>query len=61
MSMDRTGGISIVGGEEMLATEEEIGNGDGTGKSDLFEDKVCSGNKRVACSVERRWRSIWGW
>ena len=53
-SMDRMRGISIVVGDEMLATDEERGNEDRVGKSDLLGDRVCSENQRVACSVEKR-------
>ena len=52
--MDKTGGISIVVRGEEVAKDEEIGKEDRVGKSDLLEDGVCSGNQRVACSIERR-------
>ena len=50
--MDRTGGISIVG-EEEVTMEEEIGKGDREGKFDLLSKGVCSGYQSVVCSVER--------
>ena len=53
---DRTGGISIVVGEEILAMdEEEIGKGGSVGRSDLLRDGVCSGSQRVVCLMERGW------
>ena len=53
MLMERTGGISIVGGGEDI-TIEEMGKGDRVGKSELLGDRVCMENQSSACSVERR-------
>ena len=50
--MERTGGISIVGGGEEV-TIEEIGKGDRVGKSELLGKEVYVGNQGSACSMER--------
>ena len=55
MLTDRIRGISVVVEDRMLAIDEEMGKGDRVEKSDLFGDGVCSGNQRIACSVEREW------
>ena len=44
MLTDKTGGISMVGEEEEVTTDEEIVSRDGVGKSDLLGDGVCSGS-----------------
>ena len=48
MSTERTGGISIVGGDE------EIAKGDGVGNEELLGDRVCLGNQGSACSGRGR-------
>ena len=53
MMTDRTGGISIVGGNEVVTMGEEIDRGDGVGKVELLGGGVCSGNHKSVCSVER--------
>ena len=53
--MDRIGGISMVDRGEEVTTKEEMGRGDGMGKSDLFGERVCLEYQSVACSVESRW------
>ena len=44
--MERTGGISKVGGGEEVTTEEEIDRGDRVGKEEPLGGRVCS----VRCS-----------
>ena len=51
--MERTGGISKVGGGEEVTTEEEIDRGDGVGKEELLGGRVCSGCQSSVQSVER--------
>ena len=53
MLTERTGGISIIGGEEEVAMKE-IGKGDGVGKSELLDNGVYSRSQSLACSMERR-------
>ena len=49
--MDKTGGISIVGGDKVWVEDEAICRGDRVRKSDLLRDGVCLGNQRVTCLV----------
>ena len=42
--MERTGGISIVTGDE------DIGKGDGVGKVELLGDGVCLENQGLGCA-----------
>ena len=54
MSTDRTGGISIVDGEEeVVTTEDEMFKGDGVGKAESWRDGVCMGDQRSAGSGMR--------
>ena len=55
MSTDRTVGISIVHGEEVIDTEEGggIGMGEGDGQSDLLGDRMVIGIQRLPELVER--------
>ena len=48
------GGISIVGGGEVVTTEE-MGKEDRVGKSKLLDNGVYSGNQGSMCLVERGW------
>ena len=48
MLTERTGGISMTGGEE------EIAKGDRAGNVELLGDGVCIGNQGLVCSG-RRW------
>ena len=50
--MERTGGISIIGGEE------EIDKGDGVGKSGPLGGGVCSGSQSSACSVGKKRQEV---
>ena len=52
------GGISIVGGGEVVTMEEDMGKGDGVGKSDLLSEGVCLGYQSVACSVGRKRQKV---
>ena len=58
MSTDRMGGISIIDGGEEVTTEEEIGKGDGVGKSKLLSDRVCPESQSSARSVGRERREV---
>ena len=58
MSMERTGGISIVGGREEVTTGEERDRGDGVGNSGLLGGGVCSGSQSLACSVGKKRREV---
>ena len=49
------GGISTADGGEEVTMDEEIGRREGVGKSDLFDEKVCSGYQSIVCSVVNRW------
>ena len=54
-SIDRTEGISIVGGE-VVTTDDERDRGDGVGKAELLGSGVCLGSQSSACSVrKKRW------
>ena len=46
---ERTGGISIVGGDEEVTTGEEMDRGDGAGNIELLGDGVCRGSHSLAC------------
>ena len=48
--MERTGGISIVGGGEEVTTGEEMDRGDRAGNMELLGDGVCQGNQGSACA-----------
>ena len=52
--MDRTGGISTVGGGKVVITEEEMGRGDRAGKLRLLGNRVCSGSQSLVRSVGRK-------
>ena len=56
--MERTEGISIVGGGEAVATGEEMDKGDGVGKSGLLGSEVCSGSQSSAHSVGKKRREV---
>ena len=72
--MDRTVGISMVCGDEVIAKNEGGGTGidEGEGKSDLLGEVVVVGSQRFPESVERicirtstgsgniRWQSVRG-
>ena len=53
MSTKRTGGISIVVGEEEVATGGEIEVGDRVGKEVLLDEGVCLGSQSSMDSVGR--------
>ena len=55
--MDRTVGISIVCGDEVMAKDEGrgIGMGKGEGKSKWLRDSMELGIQRTANSVDRSW------
>ena len=58
MLTERTGGISIVGGDEDVTTGEEKDNGEGVGNSGLLDGGVCLGSQSSARSVERKRREV---
>ena len=53
MPTDSMEEISIVGGGEAITTGEEIDKEDGVEKIELLAGRICSGNHRLTCSVER--------
>ena len=52
--MDRTGGISIVGGGKEVTTDDEMCKGDRVEKSKLLGDGVCLVSQSSAHSVGRK-------
>ena len=58
--MDRTGGISIIGGGEEVTPGDKIDKGDGVGKSDLLGDGVCSGYQSRHVQLRESKRSTQG-
>ena len=60
--MDRTGGISTVGGGKVVITEEEMGRGDRAGKLRLLGNRVYSGSQSLVHSVGRKRQEVHlGW
>ena len=49
--MERTGGISIVGGGEGITTGDKMDRGDGVGKAELLDSGVCLGSQSLVYSV----------
>ena len=49
--MHRTGGISTVDGDEEVTIDNEMGRGDGVGKSESLGDGVCSESQSSVHSV----------
>ena len=56
--MERTGGISIVGGGEEVTTEEEMDKGDRVGKSGPLGGGVCSGSQSSARSMGKKRQEV---
>ena len=57
-STERTGGISIVGGGEVVTTGDERDKGDGVGNEEPLDGGVCSESQSSACSVGYKGREV---
>ena len=54
MSTNKMGGISTVDGGEKVTTGEEIDKGDGVGKVELLDGRVCSESHSSACLIRMK-------